>query len=596
MSKERTPNLARIKESVVAEIKWLSKRGDPLNISAVKRSHPKLLEVVFGVRPFWGWKQAIEDACLDYAKIRVELAETVECRECGKRHLRLQHHLGSAHNLTSDDYLRRYPSAAINADQWQARTYPLTTGLPDFPHWEPVWTPEYVLDRLHHMHVRGMRVHSSAIQKSEPALLPVAIRYFGSWDAALELAGIPVEDTRLRQSTAPRDAEALIAFLKERAGAGKEMNYKAMQTDHPGVLCAIRAVFGDYASALKAGGFDLSTVRRRGRASGAYPTKETVLDAIRGRHAIGKKLNAAAVLRDPDGDAALHSRATRIFGSWGKALLGAGLDPQEVSVWKHRSPDAVLEAIRRRAQAGIPYGTKFLLKGEHADSGLYGGALRFFGGWVKALQAAGITYRPPRRRAAYQTRNDVLASIRKRHADGLPLVGGSMREGEHADWSLYGAGERLFGNWADAVHAALPGLPLLRRRRRKGSVEPNAVPVALTDAPKESGIPAEAKPLPLQAPKQFGVPPVAEPSQPLPPLLPRRWREELVEPKVVQAHKKIHAPKHLRIPPLAKPPPPQVVKQPGIPLAVKPPPPPGNKPGDAPTTMEDLIRNMGLGD
>jgi hypothetical protein len=309
--------------------------------------------------------------------------------------------------------------------------------------------------------------------------------------------------------------------LKEQAAAGKPMNYKAMHKGHPGVLCAIKAVFGGYAEALKAAGFDLSTFRRRGAMMSVYPTGESIVDAIRQRRLSGKKLNAASVAHETDGDVALHSRAVRVFGSWGKALVEAGVDPKEVSEGKYRTPDSVLEGIHKRVRAGIQPEAKFVLKGEHADSSLYGGALRHFGGWIKALKAAGINYRPLRRRAAYQTRDELLSAIRERHANGLPLEGVSVRSGEHVDWSLYGAAERLFGNWAEAVHVALPDAPLLRRWREKAG------------APKAT---------------------------PVPPAQPR--------------------------------------EQPGIPPAVKPKPPhPANsKPGDAPTTMEDLIRNMGLGD
>jgi ribosomal protein L37E len=539
VAKERTPNLSRIKEGVIAEIRWFAKRGEALNISAVKRSHPKLIEVVFDVRPFWGWKQALEDAGLDYSAIRVELTETVECRECGRRQLRLQHHLGSAHGLTSEAYLRRYPTASIAADKWQAETYPLSTGVSDFPHWEPLWTPEYVMDRLHHMHKRGMPLHSTAVQKSEPALLTTAIRLFGSWDEALANADVPVEATRLRQAAAPRDAESLVSFLKARASEGKPLSYKSMQSDHPGVLCAIRKVFGGYREALKAGGFDASVLCKRGRSVSAYPTRESIVDAIRRRQSEGKKLNASSVAQSPDGDSALHSRAVRMFGSWRKALSEAGIDPDAVSAWKYRAPDAVLGAIRGRIAAGVPHGAKHVLKGENADTSLYAASVRHFGGWVNALKAIGISYRPPRRKALYATRDAVLDAIRKRHGAGQALTGVGVRTGEGADWSLYGAADRLFGSWADAVHAAAPDVRVRVRRR-------SAVPTAAeTASPKAAGAPA--------APRGAPVPGAAK------------------EPSIPSA------------------------KEPPIPAA-KTAPSPATKPGESPATLEDLIRNMGLGD
>jgi hypothetical protein len=114
-----------------------------------------------------------------------------------------------------------------------------------------------------------------------------------------------------------------------------------------------------------------------------------------------------------------------------------------------------------------------------------------------------------------------MEAIRKRHGSGLSLTGVGVRTGEGADWSLYGAADRLFGSWAEAVRAAVPGFPVQVRRRNV------AADAAEADQPK-AAVPGAAR-------------------------------------------------------------------EPPIPKA-KPPPPPEVKPGDSPSSLEDLIRNMGLGD
>jgi hypothetical protein len=40
-------------------IRQLHARGEPLNISAVCRTHPELLQAVFEIKPFLGWLGAI---------------------------------------------------------------------------------------------------------------------------------------------------------------------------------------------------------------------------------------------------------------------------------------------------------------------------------------------------------------------------------------------------------------------------------------------------------------------------------------------------------------------------------------------------------
>ncbi len=76
--------LTRTKKEIIREIRQLHSRREPLNISAVKRNHPKLIERVYAMQPFWGWKRALEDAGLDYSKINTELLDYIDCKICGR--------------------------------------------------------------------------------------------------------------------------------------------------------------------------------------------------------------------------------------------------------------------------------------------------------------------------------------------------------------------------------------------------------------------------------------------------------------------------------------------------------------------------------
>ncbi len=71
------------KGKIIREIQRLHARRAPLNIPAVKRSHRELIERVYAVRPFWGWKRALGDAGLSYAKINIELQDYLDCKICG---------------------------------------------------------------------------------------------------------------------------------------------------------------------------------------------------------------------------------------------------------------------------------------------------------------------------------------------------------------------------------------------------------------------------------------------------------------------------------------------------------------------------------
>ncbi len=41
-------------QQIIRKIQQLHRRGEPLNISAVKRSHPELIRAVYNAKPFRG--------------------------------------------------------------------------------------------------------------------------------------------------------------------------------------------------------------------------------------------------------------------------------------------------------------------------------------------------------------------------------------------------------------------------------------------------------------------------------------------------------------------------------------------------------------
>src|SRR5437899_11933704 len=134
------------RRNVIREIQRLHSLRAPLNIPAVKRSHPKLIERVYAVRPFWGWKRALEDAGLDYKKINVELLDYVDCKICGRDMGGLSYHLISQHQIAPEDYRHEYPGAELVCETIRAGIAERKLRKrPALLHWETIWTPEYVL-------------------------------------------------------------------------------------------------------------------------------------------------------------------------------------------------------------------------------------------------------------------------------------------------------------------------------------------------------------------------------------------------------------------------------------------------------------------
>lgn len=108
------------RQQIIKTIRNIHRRGEPLNITAVKRSHPELIQAVYSVKPFWGWKQVLEDAGLDYAGIKVELQQYITCELCGKFFRNLATHLIMKHGIEPDEYLADYPDSDLQSEKLRA--------------------------------------------------------------------------------------------------------------------------------------------------------------------------------------------------------------------------------------------------------------------------------------------------------------------------------------------------------------------------------------------------------------------------------------------------------------------------------------------
>ena len=105
----------------------------------------------------------------------------------------------------------------------------------------------------------------------------------------------------------------------------------------------------------------------------------------------------------------VYAAAERTFGSWGEAIESCGLDYSLIKKYKTWTRQAVLDEIRRLAKAGEP------LFSQHAQDHhkpLYMAAIKRFGNWGKAIQAAGVDYKSVRLRRSMtkaEIKREVLA-------------------------------------------------------------------------------------------------------------------------------------------------------------------------------------------
>ena len=144
--------LTEQQKRIVDRIRTLHRAGTPLNLSAVRRHHPKMLQQVMTLKHFRGWRKAVEAAGLSYDKLHTELLGHCVCALCGEELLVLGSHLWAKHGITKEQYCRKFPHESTMSDRMRAEK---TDSLRRPPHWEPVWSREYLVDYLIYKHERG---------------------------------------------------------------------------------------------------------------------------------------------------------------------------------------------------------------------------------------------------------------------------------------------------------------------------------------------------------------------------------------------------------------------------------------------------------
>jgi hypothetical protein len=459
-TKSRRTKLSAVQRRIVAEITRLQRRGEPLNITAVKRSHPELIEAAYAIRPFWGWKQAIEAAGIDYTRIKVRLEPYVKCEVCGEYLAALSTHLIVLHGLTLDKYRQDYPESELVSEDLRAKLWSVKLrrqrGGSILPHWEPLWSEQYALDRLAELHRRGVDLSVSALSTRDP-VMRWASKHFGSWDATLRRAGIDPATVRKLGPYRTWTRQLVLDEIGRRHAHGLPLSTQQLERGEASdPVLRLKGVefFGSWRNAIRAAGLDYSKILAY--APRKYPTRASVTKEIRRRQREGFAISYRAVCGSETRDSALVNSAIRYFGTWRRAVESAGFRYEHIRANgpKYRNADDVLREIRGRRRQGVLSRLVAVTKGPHADMALWTAAKRLFGGWRQAVRSAGVVYDEHIRPSKYPTRASIVSEIRRRHRAGLPLNSEGVRKLEPRDASLHDCGCKVFGSWRAAVEAA----------------------------------------------------------------------------------------------------------------------------------------------
>ncbi len=460
---------------IVTRVKELHNNRHPLNISAIRRSHPKLLESAFVKKnrePFFGWKRALERAGIDYGKIHTELTEFVICEICGA-HLKMVHnHAAYRHGVPIKEYRLEFPEAEVMSDLSRAIKCRSFQSQKILPHWEPFWTPEYILDRAYAFYEAGFPVHFRSIEQLDGGIANAVADWkfeLGSWNDILKRIGLNPDSIRMRNFSI-LSPEEVIDRIRDREACGIPLNFTSicagLHADYP-LLGAANQFFNSWENALAAAGFDIAEARIH---KNLYDSPQKVIDALKARQNDGLAMNHGTVHEE---NAALENKMYRYFGSWDNALRAADIAPASVRTKVNRrrfqTSDEVVRAIKKRIEMGLSVNARSLWEGQHRDATLIISARLFFESWDAALEAAGITPQKSRFNPAkrFPTPESVIACLLDKIEKGQPVNQSAVK----SDSILLKWARTYFGSYGKALSAA--GIPEERARtpRRKSRYE-----------------------------------------------------------------------------------------------------------------------------
>jgi hypothetical protein len=132
-----------MKSHPLEKLQWIRSRaavGDPLNLHAVMRERPDLLEQAFALPTPRGWRRCLVDAGVDPYKIAHAYKEVASCAICGFTCPVLGTHLKSCHGTTGEEYIQEFgPDCELSSESFRATKF-AAGPVAGIAHWEGIWS------------------------------------------------------------------------------------------------------------------------------------------------------------------------------------------------------------------------------------------------------------------------------------------------------------------------------------------------------------------------------------------------------------------------------------------------------------------------
>lgn len=250
-------------------------------------------------------------------------------------------------------------------------------------------TREDVIRRIVERELQNQGLAEEVIQQELPDLHQAACEFYGTWDTALQYAGICTRTTR--QTSKSRgtgtksysDPESVLREIYSLCLNGYSLAPSRNSQRDRRLYDAARSHFGSWSAALIEAGVNIehSQLRRKPRRL----NRDDLIAELRQRQATGQSLVWHQVCVE---NRALASAIKHAFGSWKQALMLAEIIPVQAATAGRRKWDRqlILDAIRQRHREGK---TLLYSRVRKEDSRIVSAARRYFGSWHGAVDAAG---------------------------------------------------------------------------------------------------------------------------------------------------------------------------------------------------------------
>jgi len=248
---------------ILRAIKRLRRSSTPLNYSAVRRTHGRIL--AHACMHFGSWGAALKAAGLDYEKIR-------RCPRWSKKEICVQLRDLHAKRLFPDirTLSRKYPTlydacyrhfggglAALRAAGIDYQQL-----LDEHPR---RWTKTRIVAEIQRRDGKGQTLCLAAILREEPRLKRfcyAVLHQFGKWSQALRAAGLHPDAVREHQRKWPR--ERVIQEIRRRHVERKLLNTDRMLRENLALHTAGRRHFGTWKKAVEQAGINYNLYVRGG--------------------------------------------------------------------------------------------------------------------------------------------------------------------------------------------------------------------------------------------------------------------------------------------------------------------------------------------